>query len=187
MLNNSTVDRILNSAETRARMGGYHAFSFREIAKEIGIKSASIHYHFPTKEALTLALTERYAKRFIEKINQIDTNIPITTQLANYIAIFREALAIEKLMCLCGVLSTESDLLPQGIKHAIQNFFTANLDWLKTRLQSNQVPQSDTKAAHILATLEGAMLLGKILESTDAFDSSVALLHKIIEEEATLL
>lgn len=28
---------------------GYNGLSFRELAKEVGIKSASIHYHFPTK------------------------------------------------------------------------------------------------------------------------------------------
>ena len=28
---------------------GYNGFSFRDVAAEVGIKSATIHYHFPTK------------------------------------------------------------------------------------------------------------------------------------------
>ncbi|NIP29545.1 MAG: TetR family transcriptional regulator, partial [Candidatus Dadabacteria bacterium] len=35
---------------------GYKAFSYRDIAKEIGIKTSSIHYYFPTKDDLALVI-----------------------------------------------------------------------------------------------------------------------------------
>ena len=31
------------------RRGGFHGFSFRDLAADVGIKSASVHYHFPIK------------------------------------------------------------------------------------------------------------------------------------------
>ena len=55
----STVDRIRDVAESQVRSGGYHAFSFREISKQIGIKSASVHYHFPTRSDLGVAVARR--------------------------------------------------------------------------------------------------------------------------------
>ena len=41
---------LLAVAQNKVREGGYNNFSFRELAKEVGIKSASVHYHFPTKQ-----------------------------------------------------------------------------------------------------------------------------------------
>ena len=38
-------------------------FSFRELAADVGVKSSSVHYHFPTKEALAAAVIRRWAER----------------------------------------------------------------------------------------------------------------------------
>ena len=56
-------DAIEDAAERHARRGGYHGFSFRNLAAEVGIKSASVHYHFSTKGDLVAALAERYMAR----------------------------------------------------------------------------------------------------------------------------
>ena len=50
------------------RQGGYHGFSFRNIADAVGIKSSSVHYHFETKEKLGIATTKRYADNFIQRL-----------------------------------------------------------------------------------------------------------------------
>ena len=49
---------ILKITEEMVRRGGYNGFSFREIAKQVGIKSSSVHYHFPTKEDLGVAVAK---------------------------------------------------------------------------------------------------------------------------------
>jgi TetR/AcrR family transcriptional repressor of nem operon len=54
---------ILDAAEARIRRGGYSGFSFREIAVDVGVKSSSVHYHFPTKEMLAAAVARRYTDR----------------------------------------------------------------------------------------------------------------------------
>lgn len=63
-MSSETIHHIIASAESQARSGGYNAFSFRGIAKEIGIKSASIHYHFPTQENPAAELARRYTPKF---------------------------------------------------------------------------------------------------------------------------
>ena len=56
---NEILAAIMDAAERRMRIGGFNGFSFREIAADVGVKSASVHYHFPTKENLAAAVTRR--------------------------------------------------------------------------------------------------------------------------------
>jgi len=49
-------DKILDAAEKRVRGAGFSAMSFRDLASDVGIKSASVHYHFPTKPDSYVAL-----------------------------------------------------------------------------------------------------------------------------------
>jgi TetR/AcrR family transcriptional regulator, transcriptional repressor for nem operon len=54
------VDQLLDATERRMRAGGYHAVSFRDVAADVGIRSASVHHHFPQKADLGTALVRRY-------------------------------------------------------------------------------------------------------------------------------
>lgn len=62
--------KIIDAAENRVRSGGYNRFSFRDIADEVGIKSSSVYYHFPTKEDLTLAVAVRYKDNFLASLGE---------------------------------------------------------------------------------------------------------------------
>jgi TetR/AcrR family transcriptional repressor of nem operon len=57
---NETAERLMDLAEARIREAGYRGFSFRDLAAEIGIKSASVHHHFPTKAGMAAAVARRY-------------------------------------------------------------------------------------------------------------------------------
>src|SRR5260370_10442546 len=59
---------IMDAAERRMQLGGFGGFSFREIAADVGIKSSSVHYHFPTKEDLAAAVIRRWAAETSEFI-----------------------------------------------------------------------------------------------------------------------
>ncbi|WP_425273146.1 TetR/AcrR family transcriptional regulator [Pseudomonas lactucae] len=50
----STRSDLLSSAEILLRTKGYAAFSYADLAAEIGIKKASIHHHFQPRKALRL-------------------------------------------------------------------------------------------------------------------------------------
>lgn len=89
---------------------GYNALSFRELAKEVGIKSASVHYHFPTKGDLGAALARRYTEEGAAYLAELlATPEDATWCLARYTEIFRSALANDNRMCLCGIMSAELD------------------------------------------------------------------------------
>ena len=56
-----TANRILDVAERLVQLRGYNAFSYADVAKAVGIRKASLHYHFATKGDLGLALVEDLA------------------------------------------------------------------------------------------------------------------------------
>src|ERR1700748_872729 len=60
---------IIDAAERRIQLGGFGGFSFREIAVDVGIKSSSVHYHFPTKEDLAAAVVRRWAENVAEHVD----------------------------------------------------------------------------------------------------------------------
>jgi len=59
-----TAEQILDLAETLIQTRGYSAFSYQDIAEALGIRKASIHYHFPSKTDLGVAVIDRYIERF---------------------------------------------------------------------------------------------------------------------------
>ncbi len=60
----NTREQLQDRAEHYIRQGGFGSFSFRDLAKDLNIKSASVHYHFPSKSDLGTAVAERYNRRF---------------------------------------------------------------------------------------------------------------------------
>ena len=169
----STAEKIMDIAESQVRAGGYNSFSFREISQEIGIKSASIHYHFPTKTDLGVAIASRYTTRFAEQLELVVTTYPgANARLQAYVALFRQALLHDQKMCLCGQLASESDVLPEPIRLETRRFFTLNLDWLASEVFTGD--DAKARAASVLAALEGALLMSKVLDQADLFEQVVA-------------
>lgn len=173
------VDKIIAAAETRMREGGFHGFSFREIAGDVGIKSASVHYHFPTKEVLGAAVARNYTDRFMAALGDPDdASRDPQALLALYVELFRKALLHDRQICLCGVLASEIKALPSLVGADVRRFFEQNIAWLEVVLfrRSPQLPAETIRirAAGIIATLEGAMLLAHGLGDDAAFDAAVA-------------
>lgn len=51
-----TASRILDAATNQFFERGYHGASMKELAQEAGIRSATLYYHFPNKEALLVEI-----------------------------------------------------------------------------------------------------------------------------------
>src|SRR2546421_761097 len=69
-----TASRILDVAERLVQVRGFNAFSYADVATELGITTASLHYHFPGKAELGQALIARYAERFTNALARIDSD-----------------------------------------------------------------------------------------------------------------
>src|SRR5437868_14763576 len=71
-----TAERILDIAQRLVQTRGFNNFSYADIAGELGITKASLHYHFPGKAELGHALVVRYGERFFEALARIDDDLP---------------------------------------------------------------------------------------------------------------
>lgn len=170
----SKKEQLLDIAEGMVRLGGYNSVSFRTLADMAGIKSASVHYHFPTKEDLGMALAQRYTDKFLGALGKPETIIaqggdPIHA----YIQMFRRALTVDKKMCLCGMLGAEFDGLPDKVRLATQTFFDRNIEWLTHafKVKTDETEENANNAAiSLLAKLEGALLISIALKNDDIFE-----------------
>ena len=171
----ATAERIKDIAEKHIRSRGYNDFSFREIAAEIGIKSASVHYHFRTKGDLGAAVARRYTERFMQHLQQAEEEGRSVVQLLEeYIALFRRSLVDEKRVCLCGMLGAEVDSLPDEVVEETRRFFEENLKWLQgivSRQAGVDEASAVSQARHLLAALEGGMIVARTLQDISIFES----------------
>src|ERR1700755_2143992 len=71
-----TAQRILDIAERLVQIRGFNNFSYADIATELGITKASLHYHYPGKAELGQALITRYVERFSQALGEIDRSLP---------------------------------------------------------------------------------------------------------------
>jgi len=124
-------EQIIQSATQMIRHGGYNAFSFREIAEAIGIKSSSVHYYFRRKEDLAAVVAKRYSDAFLNVLGDPKAlNRNSKSILAHYGNAFINAFKGSGKACLCSILSHESPAIPQSVLLEIDSFVDKNIDWL---------------------------------------------------------
>lgn len=163
-----TAAQILDVAERLAQTRGFNGFSYADIAAELGITKASLHYHFPSKAELGQALISRYARLFTAALAGIEQSVASApAQLERYVAIYADVLEHGRI-CLCGMLAAEYTTLPAGMQEAIRGFFDLNEHWLSRVLEAGRkegtlafAGQSRDAARVITSALEGAMLLAR--------------------------
>lgn len=161
-------EAILDAAEERIRRAGYSGFSFREIATDVGVKSSSVHYHFPAKEKLAAAVARRYTDRFLQAVDaQLESGQDIVRAWRQ---VFRDAVTRDDRMCLCGAMGATSHDLPGEVRDEVKRFFLLGIE----RLIGGGL-QRDA-AIQVLATLEGAMLTANALGDSSMFESGTAAL-----------
>lgn len=169
----STTTKLLNAAEYRMRRGGYNSVSFRDLASDTNIKSSSVHYYYPKKEDLGVALIERYSQRFFNALEV--TAQKVTTpesRLKAFQKIYKSALIEDEAICLCGLLGAEMACLPPVLTKGIQAFFTANINWVEEALpQTMKKPKRIKTASFIVANMQGAMMLATSMNDPKLFDT----------------
>jgi TetR/AcrR family transcriptional repressor of nem operon len=173
-----TAARILDTAERLAQTRGFNGFSYADIAAELGITTASVHYHFAGKAQLGTALIERYRARFGEALAAMDAdNLNGRAKLDSYVAIYADVLRGRR-MCLCGMLAAEFETLPSAMQQAVVRFFDENETWLVRVLEEGRADGSlrfagDPAAAArtLVGGLEGAMLVARPYDDLERFQS----------------
>lgn len=167
--------RIIDAAEQLIQQYGYNGFSYDDISRQVGLKKPSIHHHFQTKSILVAMVVERYSHRFQILLDEIDAkNVSATVKLKGYIDLFSNTYAINRRLCLCGMLGAETDVLPIEIVSTVGQFFEMNQSWLAKVLELGVASKEfhldllpAKQALCLLSTLEGAMIVGRGFRSNE--------------------
>ena len=178
---NDTAARILDIAERLVQVRGFNGFSYADVAAELDMTTAALHYHFPGKGELGRALIERYTERFVAALADIDERIPLApAKLDAYAALYADVLRGQR-MCLCGMLAAEYQTLPDPMRAAVIAFIDANEAWVEKVLADGRragtiaVAGRPADAARLIVSgLEGAMLVARPYGDIARFDTAAA-------------
>lgn len=170
-----TRSALLSEAETLVRTMGYAAFSYADLSERVGIRKASIHHHFPTKESLGTALIDSYLERFVAELDELVAKpIDARAKLLAYCDFFAGSLR-DGQMPLCGALAADAAYLPASMQRRVKKFFELHLTWLeevirdgtaKRELKSGTPPTRT--AMLLLSTLQGASVVAWALKDHSA-------------------
>jgi TetR/AcrR family transcriptional regulator, transcriptional repressor for nem operon len=177
--NADTAARILDVAEGLVQTRGFNGFSYADIAAELGITKASLHYHFAGKAELGEALIERYAARFARALEAIDADeSDARAKLDAYARIYADVLR-DRRMCLCGMLAAGYDTLPEPMRDAVLRFFDDNEAWLTDVFEQGQAEGSlhldgpaGEAAQALVGALEGALLVARPYGDVARFEAA---------------
>lgn len=160
-------NEILDCAQALIQTRGYNGFSYADISNAVGIRKASIHHHFPTKVDLAVAVVERYKEVFNACLLNINSQKDWMSQISLYAELYNEVLGEDKL-CLCGMLASDMDTLPDEVKKVVRVFFSDNANWLTDVLVSNNPQISKERlfniAWQIINLLQGGVMMARILQ-----------------------
>jgi len=173
------ADRVLDIAERLAQTRGFNGFSYADIAAELRVSKAGLHYHFRSKAELGRALIARYRQAFERALDAIAVEpVAARTKLRRYVALYDEVMLDDR-MCLCGMLAAEYATLPPAMQAELRTFFDANERWLAVVLQAGRrtgelsfAEPAKERARLLAGALEGAMLVARIYADVERFRSA---------------
>lgn len=173
---------IMNVAESLLQDMGFNGFSYANIASELGVKNAAIHYHFPAKEDLARAVIQRYRDRFQLWINNARVkDLSPAEKLDWFFGIYINTRADKGKVCLVGSLEAEFNSIPEGLQADVEGLHRELLTWLEATLSEGREAgvfrfsgEPADKAALILSSVQGALQMARALGTTK--------FHAVIEQ-----
>jgi TetR/AcrR family transcriptional regulator, transcriptional repressor for nem operon len=174
----NSSDRILAAATEIAQAHGYSGLNVRDLAENVGIKAASLYYHFPSKADLAAAVARRYwedAAALLDAL-RVETPDPVECLRRYPTETFRKSLENGNRMCLASFMTAEYDDLPEIVKKEAQAFADVNIEWLgKILLAAGIVGPREAKrrARSIFAAIAGAQLMARGRSDLALFDTLI--------------
>lgn len=170
-------ERILAAATKMAQAHGYGGLNFRDLAADVGIKAASIYYHFTNKADLGAAVARRYTENAAAALDALlaEAGDP-QRALRRYPETFRKALEADNRICLGSFLAAETADLPEEVNKEVRAFGDMNIAWLnKALLAAGTVgPEaSERRARAIFAAVAGAQLVARSRADPAVYDSLI--------------
>jgi len=168
---------ILVASRDLIQRVGVGAFSYNQLAEQLGIKAPSIHHHFKRKEDLVAEVARLYREEFASELASISDE-GVLDRVRSYSRLFLKA-ASNDLTCLCIAIAAEWATTGPHPREQVEGFVDDQIEWLSAQLrlgvESGDVRgdiDSDVMARTILSVLEGSLMLMRV-DPTVLVDASL--------------
>lgn len=161
--------QILQVAAELLQTRSFTAFSYQDLSDRLGIRKATIHHHFATKDDLLHALVGRYGARQRERLRAIDeAHDRPWDRLEAFLAMSAAIMETGTKICPMGVLEAEFAVIPERTRESVRKLHDVGLNWLAGVLaQGKESGDMDfegapeERAALVLAALQGALQIAR--------------------------
>lgn len=183
-----TRKKILDIGEHLLLKQGFNGFSYADIAKSMGVKNAAIHYYFPAKSDLGVAIIGRARRRF-ERWGAARKTALMTDweRLDDFFHIYRCCLTSSGSVCLSGALETDYATLPPDMQKETRALVSDLLMWMEQFLSEGRNKgtfafpgTSRDQAIVILAVMQGSLQMNRA-EGKSIFEAAVGQIRRLLE------
>ena len=167
---NDTREQIMDRAAHLLMSRGFDGFSYRDISSHLGVKNAAVHYHFPAKSDLALALVDQYRQVLRKGTSEFMAyGGSALEQLEGFILFTTHQCGIGRCICPFGAFSIDYNELPEDVRKATSDFMSETIKWLTKVMEVGRKQEefqfsgeARPKALSILACLQGARQMARI-------------------------
>lgn len=183
-----TREAILEVAKELLQTRGFNAFSYQDIADRVGIRKASIHYHFPGKEELGVALVDRFRRggRAWAR-NLAAQGASPREKLEAFFSYYRDMARQGREICAYGILSADYNALPDGMRASIQDFLEDHIRWLTDVLAAGREAGAfrtagtpEDQALLVASAIQGAVQIARTAGDPRRYEASVDQLRHLL-------
>ena len=168
MTASETATRLMDAAQLLIMERGYNAFSYKDLAESVGIRTASIHYHFPSKGDLGLAVMGRYLGQLDDALARIDRTAKSgKARIKGLVKVFAETES-RGAICMCGSLAASLETLPAELQEAVAEYLDRCETWIQRVIADGgregefaYAGKPAEAAAALLSGLQGGLLVAR--------------------------
>lgn len=188
-----TKNRILAAAEELLLSRGFQGFSYHHISERLGIRNAAVHYYFPTKNDLGLALVERNRDFFRWWAEQLqEQSLRPACCVDRLFLLYRRNLESSR-VCPLGVIGVELPGVSEAMHTAAQTLLDEVTSWLAGVLERGRQEavfsfhgDPRVRALAIVAMLQGCLQVAR-LRDVDIFEQVTLQIRSELGRRATVV
>ncbi len=170
-----TKTKIIEIANKLLIEKGFNAFSYKNISEKISIKTSSIHYHFPTKSDLGIAVIQKHYQELNQTI--IKTSNRTSLEKINLLFLYYKRLVAQQKVCIVGALTSDINTLDEPLRVELLNYSNEILKWVTSILDEGQnqnvfksFENTELKAKLIITNLMALVQIARIEKNNESFD-----------------
>ena len=188
-------EKLINVASELIHSHGFEGTSIDMIMRKSGVCRSNFYYYFESKEALGLLAIEKVVSEFEEKIlskTLLNQNLNPLERLDSF---YRDAISLQRSLfsqppypgCFFGNLALEQSAVNEKLRSVLSGFFREFTDSFEQCLRDGveqgffreEIDPKET-AGLAVSQLEGGILLSKVNNSIDPFESTCATMRNLI-------